>query len=127
MLQLYKNIKNRRIELGMTQSNLAEKTGYADKSMIAKIEKGQVDLPQTKIELFAKALNTTPADLMGWDDNEEKNYYVDPETRRIAQRIFEDSDMRTLFDIAKDMEPERLQAHIDFMKSLKKSEEHDVD
>lgn len=127
MLQLYKNIKNRRIELGMTQSNLAEKTGYADKSMIAKIEKGQVDLPQTKIELFAKALNTTPADIMGWNDGEEKNYYIDPETHKIAQRIFEDSNMRTLFNIAKDMKPERLQAHINFMKSLKKSEEHDVD
>lgn len=126
MLQLYKNIKNRRTKLGMTQSDLAEKTGYADKSMIAKIEKGQVDLPQTKIELFAKALNTTPADLMGWNNNIEKNYYTDPKILKIAQRIFEDSAMHTLFDIAKDMEPERLQAYINFMKSLKKLEEHDV-
>ena len=38
MLQLYKNIKSRRIELNMTQSDLASKMGYADKSMIAKIE-----------------------------------------------------------------------------------------
>lgn len=49
MLQLYKNIKNRRTELHLTQSELADKMGYADKSMIAKIEKGLVDLPQSKI------------------------------------------------------------------------------
>lgn len=40
MLQLYKNIKTRRTELRLTQSELADKMGYADKSMIAKIEDG---------------------------------------------------------------------------------------
>lgn len=67
MLQLYKNIKNRRIELHLTQSDLASKMGYADKSMIAKIEKGLVDLPQSKIFAFAKVLETTPSELMGWE------------------------------------------------------------
>ena len=33
---IHKNIKSRRKELKMTQSDLAEKLGYADKSMIAK-------------------------------------------------------------------------------------------
>ena len=70
MLQLYSNIKTRRLELEMTQSELAEKMGYADKSMIAKIEKGTVDLPQSKIIAFAKALQTTPGKLMGLIENE---------------------------------------------------------
>lgn len=69
MLELYTNIKKKRQSLNLTQTELAKKLGYADKSMIAKIEKGQVDLPQSKIVAFAKALNTTPSDLMGWDDN----------------------------------------------------------
>lgn len=68
MLQLYANIKNRRIELGMTQSDLANKLGYADKSMIAKIESGKVDLSQSKITAFADALNIKPSDLMGWEE-----------------------------------------------------------
>ena len=68
MLQLYKNIKSKRIELKMTQAELAKKLGYADKSMIAKIEKGLVDLTQSKILAFAKALDTTSADLMGWEE-----------------------------------------------------------
>lgn len=65
MLQLYKNIKQRRTDLHLTQSELAKKMGYADKSMIAKIEKGLIDLPQSKIVAFAEALDTTPAQLMG--------------------------------------------------------------
>ena len=69
MLKLYENIKSRRIELGMTQSQLAEKLGYADKSMIAKIEKGAVDLQQSKIIALAEALKMKPSDLMGWDES----------------------------------------------------------
>ncbi len=69
--RLYDNIRKRRKELGMTQSQLAAKMHYADKSMIAKIEKGIVDLPQSKIASFARILETTPAKLMGWTDSEE--------------------------------------------------------
>lgn len=71
MLELYRNIKDRRTELKMTQTELAERLGYADKSMISKIEKGEIDLPQSKIIAFAKALSTTPAKLMGWIDAED--------------------------------------------------------
>lgn len=67
MLQLYKNIKKRRLELQLTQTDLASKLGYADKSMIAKIEKGLVDLPQSKILAFADVLQISPSDLMGWE------------------------------------------------------------
>lgn len=72
-MELYKNIKARRIELGLTQSELASKLGYADKSMIAKIEKGVVDIPLSKIEAFARALKTTPDFIMGWEQD-ETNY-----------------------------------------------------
>lgn len=64
-LELYKNIKVRRIELGMTQTELADRAGYADKSMISRIEAGLIDLPQTKIVEIAAALRTTPSELMG--------------------------------------------------------------
>lgn len=69
MLDLYKNIKQLREEKGLSQDALAKLTGYTDRSSIAKIEKGQVDLQQSKIELFAKALGTTAKELVGWDNN----------------------------------------------------------
>lgn len=77
MLELYKNIKRRRQQLKMTQTDLALKMGYADKSMIAKIEKGNVDLPLSKILAFANALETTPGELMGWDYETEATETVD--------------------------------------------------
>ena len=68
MYKLYDNIRKRREELGMSQSKLAELMGYSDKSMISRIENGQVDLPYSKVIEFAKALKIHPVELMvGWD------------------------------------------------------------
>jgi transcriptional regulator with XRE-family HTH domain len=61
-------IKKRREELGMSQEELAKKVGYKSRSSVNKIEIDGRGLPQNKIVIFAKALETTPAYLMGWND-----------------------------------------------------------
>lgn len=61
-------IKKKREELGMSQEELAKKVGYKSRSSVNKIEIDGRGLPQNKIVLFAKALETTPAYLMGWEE-----------------------------------------------------------
>lgn len=61
---LYDRIRLLRNKLGYSQEQLALKVGYADKTSIAKIEAGKVDLPQSKIIAFANALNTSTSFLM---------------------------------------------------------------
>ena len=65
------NILLTRKSLGLTQEELAKRMGYKSKSTINKIELGINDIPQSKIVQFAEVLGTTPAHLMGWDDEEE--------------------------------------------------------
>ena len=72
MMTLYDRIKELRKQRKISQEKLAKMTGYTDRSSIAKIEKGKVDLSETKIQLFASALNTTPAYLMGWGDDDKE-------------------------------------------------------
>ena len=55
----------------MSQEELAKKVGYTDRSSIAKIENGDVDLPQSKIMAIAKALDVSAGALMGWEDSPE--------------------------------------------------------
>lgn len=69
MEELYKNIKERRLELGMSQEELAKKVGYTSRSTIARIEHGEINLPQSKVVDIAKALRVTPSFLYGWEDN----------------------------------------------------------
>lgn len=61
-------IKNRRLELGYTQEDLAEKVGL-QKSAIAKYENGRVEnMKRSMIVKMSEVLQTTPAYLMGWED-----------------------------------------------------------
>ena len=70
MLKLYENIKDLRKANGWSQEELAIRMGYTDRSSIAKIEAGKVDLQQTKILEFAKVFGVDPGDLMGLDGTE---------------------------------------------------------
>ena len=65
-------IKERRLKLGLTQEQLAQKLGYKSKSTINKIELGINDISQRKIVRFADALDTTASYLMGWTSNPSK-------------------------------------------------------
>jgi transcriptional regulator with XRE-family HTH domain len=47
--------------------------GYKSKSTINKIELGINDIPQSKIMQFAEVLGTTPAELMGWNEEDKNN------------------------------------------------------
>ena len=53
------NIKRRRFELRMSQQELADAMGYSTRSTIAKIESGENDVSQKKLQKFADALDTT--------------------------------------------------------------------
>lgn len=68
---LGKRIRDRRLELNMTQDELAQKTGYKTKGAISRIENGERDLSQSQISDFAKALKTTESFLMGWEDEKQ--------------------------------------------------------
>ncbi|MBR3751609.1 MAG: helix-turn-helix domain-containing protein [Ruminiclostridium sp.] len=70
-METYEMIKLLREERGFSQGQLAEMVGYRDRSSIAKIESGKVDLSQSKIAAFAKALGVTPAYLMGYQEENE--------------------------------------------------------
>lgn len=61
-------IRNRRLELNMSQEDLAHKVGYTDRSTIAKIESGVNDITVNKFVEIAHALNINPADLLGLED-----------------------------------------------------------
>lgn len=58
------NIKKRRYELRMSQQDLAAVLGYKSRSTIAKIESGENDISQKKLQKFAEALDTTVESLI---------------------------------------------------------------
>lgn len=106
----------------LSQSELAEKLGVA-KSTISMYEIGKREPDFETLEAICDLFNVDMNFLLGKDGSEnDDHYYLNDETRQIAQEAFENPELRTLFKVARDIPPERLRAHIEFMKSLKEQE-----
>ena len=61
-------IKKLRTERGLTQDELAKLVGYKSRSSINKIELDRQELVQSSIVAFSKALNVSPLELLGIED-----------------------------------------------------------
>lgn len=66
-------IRDRREKLGLSQDELSKRLGYKSRSSINKIELDERNLTQSKIKAIADALGTTPAYIMGWEEEQKKN------------------------------------------------------
>lgn len=70
-MTVYDRIRALREHKGLSQQELANKVGFKTASAVNKIELGLRDISQTKLSQFAKALDTTPGYLLGWDVPED--------------------------------------------------------
>ena len=121
--EILKQLRNRD---NLSQAELAQKLGVA-KSTIGMYESGKREPDFETLESIADFFNVDMNFLLGRDGSENDHYYLNDETRQIAQEAFENPELRTLFHVARDIPPERLKAHIEFMKSLKRQEKGDYD
>ena len=72
-MEIGDRIKQRRMELGWSQRELAKRMGYSDNSTLARIEQGKVDVYQNKIVQFSEVLGVSISYLMGWEEETKKN------------------------------------------------------
>lgn len=79
-------IKKLRESKELSQTDLAKLVGYKDKTAIAKIEAGKVDLPQSKIAAFASALNTSTSFLFD-ETIEQSSTYTKAVTINVLGRV----------------------------------------
>lgn len=119
--EMYKKIFSENLKYYMelhhkTQIDLVNDLHF-DKSTVSTWCNGTRLPRMDKVEALARYFGINRSDLI--EKREKQTYYVNEETKQIAQEIYERPDLRSLFDVAKDISPERLKAHIEFMKSLK--------
>ena len=82
-MTLGEKIKARRIELGLSVDQIAEKIDR-NRATVYRYENSDIgDIPTGVLETLAKALSTTPAELMGW----EEDGLTDRDKKDIAQTM----------------------------------------
>ena len=90
-------IKKKREEKGWTQSELARKMGYADRSAIAMVECGKRNVDNENIIKYADILGTTPTYLLGW---ERKGEFSEGEQELLNEIAKNDNTKFLLLDYA---------------------------
>lgn len=116
----FKEIRQR---LGVTQTEFAKMLGVS-KQTLYKYENNIItNIPSNIVEAAAQLGHVSPSYLMGWESDAE--YYTNPDTVAIAQKMKESKEMTMLFDAASDADPEDIKVVYDMLLALKRKERHD--
>ena len=104
---------------GVKDADVVRATGIT-KSTFSDWKSGRSEPKKEKLQKIADFFDVSLDYLMTGE--EQNGYYLNEETAKLAQEMFEDEDMRSLFDMKRNMPPERFKAHMEFMKNLYEQE-----
>lgn len=123
-MTLYERIETLRKSKNISQGKLEKELGFSNGS----ISKWKNSTPTTeRLQKLADYFGVTVEYLLTGEEAKSEVYYTNPETARMAQEMFEDPDMRSLFDMKRNMEPDKFKAHVNFMRELYRKEHPEDD
>lgn len=112
---------------GVSTYKVSKETGIAQ-SVFSSWKNGISTPKQDKMQKIADYFNVSLEYLMtGVEKEGGEKYYLNDETAKMAQDIFENKELRMLFDTARDAEPEDLQAVHNMLLALKRKERGTID
>lgn len=100
----------------MSQKELADRLGVSNAAVSTWIN-GVKTPRMDKVDDMCKLFGCRRSDFL--EDTNTTGYYMDPETAKLAQELFEDKELRVLFNAARDSKPEDLQMAADLLRRLK--------
>lgn len=71
-----------------------------------------------KIAQLAEYFGVTQEYILTGEDHDADGYYLDPETARLAEELKNNTELKALFDVARDMTPDRLEAIYNLVKKM---------
>lgn len=122
-IQFINRLKSIMKERKITQTELAKRTGIRQSS-ISDWLNDRYEPKQDKVYIIAKALNVSPAWLLGYDENiptneQSTNYYLDAETAEYAEMLRTRPEMRMLFSASRGISKEEMEEAVNYIEFIK--------
>lgn len=111
---------------GITAYKVAKDTGVTT-ATLSSWKTGRYEPKPEKLKIIADYFGVSVDYLMTGDEKESDKYYLNDETAEMAQALFENRDLRVLFDAARDASPEDLKTTYDMLMALKRKERGEYD
>lgn len=111
---------------GITAYKVAKDTGVTT-ATLSSWKTGRYEPKPEKLKIIADYFGVSVDYLMTGDEKESDKYYLNDETAEMAQALFENRDLRVLFDAARDASPEDLKTTYDMLMALKRKERGEND
>ena len=119
MYEIYCKLRDAK---GMKDADVARETGIT-KSTFSDWKNGRSNPKDAKLQKIADLFVVSVEYIRTGEEKEGgEKYYLNEETAEMAQKLFENKDLRVLFDAAKDATPEDLKTTYDMLMALKKKE-----
>ena len=109
-----------RDSLGLKDASVAKATGIG-KSTFSDWKSGRSEPKNDKLQKISDCLCVSIT-YFTCEEKEGDRYYLNEETAAMAQELFENRDLRVLFDAARDAKPEDLKTTYDMLMALKRKE-----
>lgn len=118
-----KNLKHYMTSQGKNQMDLMRDLGLSS-STVSNWCTGAKLPRMDKVQLLADYFHIMKSDLLEEKSaSNTEDYYLNPETSKIAQEIYDNKELSLLFDAAKDADPEDLQTVHSMLMALKRKEQ----
>ncbi len=111
---------------GITAYKVAKDTGVTT-ATLSSWKTGRYEPKPEKLKIIADYFGVSVDYLMTGEEKESDKYYLNDETAEMAQALFENRDLRVLFDAARDASPEDLKTTYDMLMALKRKERGEND
>lgn len=113
-------------KFSVTPYKVAKETGVSQ-STLSDWKRGISTPKQDKLQKLADYFNVSLEYITTGEEKEGDKYYLNEETAKTAQEIFENKELRALFDAARDASPDDLKTTYDMLMALKRKERGNID
>lgn len=118
---MYENYCKLRDARGLKDATVAKEAGIT-KSTFSDWKIGRSRPKDAKLKKIANFFGVSVEKLTTGNDAKNEKYYMNDEAAEIAQEIFENKELKMLFDVSKNATAQRLSAYYKMIKAMEEQE-----